>query len=1527
MRRQTLMCMVLGLVMSCGPGTGPTPPVVEGTEDEVETPELEWVEEPMEPVLIGSKVDDREERIEFPVKDATEPLAVIVDTPYQIWTNAGTYIHVGVWDENFEPAQGARIFVDDEEMGTANEHGTFVFQYIPNKDGGGSGHMLTALLDRGGKRYMGSVSFSAGRRTESFESANIFVYTDRGVYNPGQTIRVRALAWKLRGEFKPLAHGEVEILLVNEKGRVVGGGGTETDEWGILSMDIPLPDHAPEGRYTLQANFERESAEAKIRIERFVPPVIEIVHDLGRFLTRDQKTLPFSVELGYFAGGEFEKGQMKITATALGKQVFSTKKQVEGEGPFEVEIGQEDLNKIRNGLYENDIVQFEIEVTDQHGRTDSVKRDMRFVTNPYVAIIIPDKEAYGEGDPVLVTVRIKDLDHVPVRDQKVKVLIEGETYFETTDEDGVAEFRTQMANHSMYVEAYMEGVDHAVATSYLNFRYTPPMLSEIPGGKVGEREMTKIVVNFSDEYLPAEQVVHADVTDSSGSIMYAFEIPVSEDDGQYRAETEFPAPSWGSMLITLYCIAKRKGDTTVGLLADGQKLEVAPRKTIQIELDGIPDVAKPGETIEVSASVRNAQGQRIDASVGASIVDDAVISMLDPLEITPMDRFYNPELKVMSTTGATTLTWPVVSRNWGSAQYDIAWCNWGWRDGGGVNPPAGFGGSGNYGGGGDMPTSGAGPMGGGMDDYAMAPYEEAPMLEQAMEPMGPPPAAAATPAPVPPPKSSAKPSKKKSMMTKSKVDFADSAILGTLSAPADMEADMGVMAAKEAQEKKPVVNITIRTNFAETSLWDAHMLAEKGKLSFSATLPDSITVQKLTLVASDKVGGSGVKHHEIQVSQDLYARSDLPATLTMGDALQVQAAFRNDTDEKVKATLHLDSEILQVVGKSKVKVQAKPGGTAVARFTVRPRKAGKALYTISATGKGFKDVEERSVYVRPSGTPTRKVDKGLLEGGKKYKTQVELSGKETYHTSFLSVSFPTAIPALQGLEAMLDKPAGAFDFVASRALVAASVYRYMQSYGKDEKALTHVGQIVQLSLAAVLMSQRDDGGWGWNVNMLRLDDTGNLKKEISTTNPYMTAQALEALLEMKLAGLPVPQDAVTRALDNLASTVNSDGYWDMASIAVWEGTSDRVQVGMSAEIWKVMAHASVAFPGATGSSSQYATAMNKMRPVYEAYLEEKKTEPFALANAALGLFYDAKKSGGPDKKLTKKLEAAADRLLTMRDEAHWEPGWFNAWGGTIEATEAAMELMIRHDPVKYELELRRALQYILSTQTSFGDWHNARGTASAVRALLLVPPTKPEKASTVTILVNGEEVKQVEIDPDAPFLSAVNLRMVELTDHMEKGKNSIVVKYDGNLEAPVSVITETWTGKTVAQLDAQSPDVTMLRTYASDSVARNEPVQVRLKGVIESKRMPLVITEPIPSCATVESASLDQLVADGLITDWIHMGDSIQLYVAPTKKTLDLVYRITGTHEGKCVQAPTEVFTVFDIHASTFGSSTRIEVD
>jgi len=422
----------------------------------------------------------------------------------------------------------------------------------------------------------------------------------------------------------------------------------------------------------------------------------------------------------------------------------------------------------------------------------------------------------------------------------------------------------------------------------------------------------------------------------------------------------------------------------------------------------------------------------------------------------------------------------------------------------------------------------------------------------------------------------------------------------------------------------PKVRVVIRTNFAETSLWAPDLEAKKGKVSFGAVLPDSITTQTVTLIASDKKGRIGLLREKVDVAQDLYARSDLPATLTLGDEVEVTSAVRNFTKGTVKVKIGLKSDGLKIIGPSEQKLSVPEGGTGAAAFVIKPLRAGKVEYDVYVEGAGVKDVERREIYVHPAGLPTHIKAKGTVKRDKPFKAKVHLSGKDAHVEAFLNVSFPNAVPVIQGLESMVDKPGGAIDFISSNALVTAMAYQYLAAYGSNEDTLGHLRLRLQASLAALLMSQNGDGGWGWHVKLLRVDPSGGMGVDVPVSNPYMTAQTLEGLVEMKRAGLPVPEPNVRSALHSLSNSLGSDNLWSVKAIAFWEGGTNEVQLGVSAEIFRVMALACEAFPNLANDSTILAS-MNKLTGQFRPLIvDETMRDPLALSHAAMGVWTWAK---------------------------------------------------------------------------------------------------------------------------------------------------------------------------------------------------------------------------------------------------------------------------------------------------------------
>ncbi|MBI5486589.1 MAG: hypothetical protein HY905_04580 [Deltaproteobacteria bacterium] len=1398
-------------------------------------------------------------------------LRLVVDAPYQSWAGDGTYVHLVAFTPDFEPAAGAAVFLDGRKIGRTDDSGTLVFRQEPRGEEFPAGGLIRVEWhDR-----VAEVSYQAYARTSSFEQPTVYVYADRGVYNPGQTIHVRALAWKLRGEYRPLAEARVELHLEDDDGRIVGGGVMTTDRWGVGTLDLPLPRHADEGRYGLAAIFEGERAEADVRLERFVPPAIEIRHDLGRFLTPAVDELPFEVTLGMFGGGAFGRGELTITVAVDGTEVHRESREVEGAGPHRFVLGGEPLRAIRDRAGDGSIVGVTIRAQDEHERSDQVRRDLRWETNPYIAVIELDRTRYAPGDPVKAMVRLVDLDHVPVRDRRVRLEVEGSVHplEETTDEGGLASFAFDMPDVELGawvpVSAWVDDVDSAVAYADLPCESPVPMRSAVPDTVASEGEDVSIEVVFPGDIEPVEAVVHADVVDSSGAIVHSFLIPIFEEEGEFVARTKTRATDWGSMLLTLFCLARDGGD--VGLVTDGQNLAVHPDRALRITLDGIPDQAAPGDRFRVTADVRGPDGAPRDAVLGAAVVDAAVLSLLDPLERSPVDRFYNPERKVLASTGAQTLSWPVVQKNWGYDSYDIGWpATFGFHTGEGYGG-YGYGAAFGYGGLGIM---GTGEGGGG--EYTV--YESS---------YGPPP-----PEPVEP--------------GQMQFEFSDDIVEGELIRPdgemlmarlPSSHAGPGPSGDVRALEVRPQPRVIVRTDFAETALWLPRLEAPDGRGAFDVALPDSITVQEVSVVASDAEGGVGLARAQLPVRQPLYARSDLPASLIAGDRVKVGVAVRNLSAEAVKARVALASTELAVEGEAQ-ELDVPADGTGVAWFEVTGGAPGEAAYEVSAESFGVpdpvRDVVRRTLFVRPAGASQVETVQGTAGPGAPFRHTVAAPAAGEYRVVRLGVSLPTVIPALQGLLDLLDEEYLGPDPAASRLLAVTAAMRWLERHDQlDEATRERMRTTLAELLAAILMAQNDDGGWGW------FWDPGSV--------PFITAFVLHGLLELRELDFPVPDDALLAARDSLLAGLGPDHLFDVSGIAVWEGADERIRLEGTAEIFDVLTR----LPAELRPSDERWTGLvGRMLETIDAPAPDLPT----MAHSVGGLF----RLGG-DLVPAAKLRELAGRLLRLDELAHWEPGWFQAYGGRVEAAAVGLEVLSDVAPDAYESLRREAVGFLLSLDDTWGEWHNSRSAAFAIRALLALDPAPDGAAGAIVVSVDGREVRRVDVSPADSFADALALRSLEL-ELAAGGGHEVSVAFDGRPEARVRLELERWA---VADASASSSPAAGGRRLAVSraavgTMAPGVPATITLFAEAEGAVGPMVLVQRLPPFVHAERSSLDALVERGDVAGYDLVGDEVRIYVS-IRARMEAAFRIAADREEEVTLPAAEALALFhaDIRART----------
>ncbi|MCM1107580.1 MAG: MG2 domain-containing protein [Clostridium sp.] len=109
---------------------------------------------------------------------------------------------------------------------------------------------------------------------------DVALYTDRGIYRPGQTVNVSGIAYAVEGESRQaLAKKEVKLALRDTNGKIVEEQTVRTDEYGVVAADFILPERSALGYYSIEATGERIRHTLSVRVEEYKRPTFRIEFD------------------------------------------------------------------------------------------------------------------------------------------------------------------------------------------------------------------------------------------------------------------------------------------------------------------------------------------------------------------------------------------------------------------------------------------------------------------------------------------------------------------------------------------------------------------------------------------------------------------------------------------------------------------------------------------------------------------------------------------------------------------------------------------------------------------------------------------------------------------------------------------------------------------------------------------------------------------------------------------------------------------------------------------------------------------------------------------------------------------------------------------------------------------------------------------------------------------------------------------------------------------------------------------------
>ncbi len=493
-----------------------------------------------------------------------------------------------------------------------------------------------------------------------------------------------------------------------------------------------------------------------------------------------------------------------------------------------------------------------------------------------------------------------------------------------------------------------------------------------------------------------------------------------------------------------------------------------------------------------------------------------------------------------------------------------------------------------------------------------------------------------------------------------------------------------------------------RREFKNTAYFEAgRVTGEDGKAHFHFVLPDNLTTFRLMAVAaSPDCFGSG--QTSVVSSKKLMARPALPRVVRVGDKLDASVVV----SAKALGAIPVDVRIgvasggLSVSGATVQHVTLPASGNLEVHFPVVASAAGPSKITFAVSGGGEKDVVEVKKRVE---LPLH-LESTAVYGETNRAAAIAFGDLSKIRGDQGSLDVRVSSSALVGLSETFDQldeyPYGCTEQLASRMIPLLSLDDLARSVGVRVPASTD--DRMQDAVAGLLAHQHDSGGFGYWDN--------------DTEEPWLSAYALLALDAASKHGFYVPHDALDNGVTYLRRALarqkfkpsdDDDKPTDDGDDA--QQADDSAEDGLSADDKLERAYAEAAFIADTLAT------LGKPDPGYLNQLYDARAHQALFTQA---LLLHAMAVGAMPKSQTATLASEITaRLRVDADTAYAEEQ------GTLYAplldspartTALALRALLAVDP-KHPLAARLA-KGLLSQRRS-GAWESTQENAWALVAL------------------------------------------------------------------------------------------------------------------------------------------------------------------------------------------------------------------
>ncbi|KAF1081339.1 MAG: hypothetical protein GQF41_2145 [Candidatus Rifleibacterium amylolyticum] len=279
-----------------------------------------------------------------------------------------------------------------------------------------------------------------------------------------------------------------------------------------------------------------------------------------------------------------------------------------------------------------------------------------------------------------------------------------------------------------------------------------------------------------------------------------------------------------------------------------------------------------------------------------------------------------------------------------------------------------------------------------------------------------------------------------------------------------------------------------RKDFRPVAYWNAGLRTDaNGRCEIEFKLPDSMTSYRIYAVALDRGTAFNSKDRQLKVSREFYLEPALPRFMTAGDKATLPVSVSNKGNQSGQAEVSVIEAANLAASPGKNSVNLEPFTNSVSKLTLEADNgAGEAKLVLSGSFNGLSDSISRTLPVNPAATIINRNLSGHFTGTQQIKpdmpkylasmSQADIKGTVNGRLNISTTPWPRLAPALRYL---MRYPYGCLEQVSSGIIPLAGMRNLVMEGRLPGYSLVDIDKFLEGGFNKLMKMQRASGGFSY----------------------------------------------------------------------------------------------------------------------------------------------------------------------------------------------------------------------------------------------------------------------------------------------------------------------------------------------------------------------------------------------------------------------------------------------------------------